>query len=179
MPKGKPLSEEHKAKLKAGREAKKNAVQAEQPNDSFKELESRVDKLVEVVDKIATLITTEKKVEKVVEDSKPVNVTYVTPDVPREIKYTVPVEWRRVMDQYLGVDFKGEVLSSSGGNYSLKIIFPENIDRRIGVERSKDPDHSMASPINRASDVSDVENWCKRILNTIKQRYPDFKPKNI
>ena len=92
----------------------------------------------------------------------------------------IPKEWRAILDEMLGVDFKASVQGNAVGDFSMLVVFPKEIDRRGSVEKNdKEFDESMFSPIRRVSPEDDVRKWCKLTVSNIKKcaKFSNFTPK--
>lgn len=130
----------------------------------LKQQSEKMDKLVSIVSAVAESVPSAKVVSAEGRMGLPVV----------DITKGPPSSWRAVIDRVLGPDFQAEVLEASGGNFTLKVIVPKIFDRRRGEEASMSHYDHSAFPIRRASDISDVELWCKRMKETIQKLYPEF-----
>ena len=94
--------------------------------------------------------------------------------VEDDIRKRIPTKWREKVNEILGKDFECEVDDSSGGDFLIKIFVPEKWDCRVGDEKRMAKRDMRAGLIRRATDVSDVEKWCKLIKSNILKTYPNF-----
>ncbi len=148
-------------------------VSTNQPDDRLSKIEDRLDRLTDLLTTVAEKqIETESKKETIV----------VTPESPKELFHKTdlsglfPKEWRAVIDRVLGNDFVARIEESSGGNFILEVLLPERFDRRVGEKRGQDISTGL---IRRASDINDVEHWCKKIAETIVKSHPEFKKATV
>ena len=161
------MTEEHKAKIKAGIERKKAEREAqkaqEQPkNDEISEkvnqLSDKLDKLVDIVAGIVNVEKEEKKEEVVTPQEQIAREQKID---SKDFLSSLPSEWRKIVDKYLGENFLAKVRDSSGGNFLLEIYIPKEYDRRVG-DRIGEHDISVGQ-VRRASAIQDVEYWSKLV----------------
>jgi hypothetical protein len=140
-------------------------------------IENTLDKMTDVLSALAENMPAKKEAP-----AKPMNPTQVE-KIKEEVQaLEVPPSWRAIVDKYLGPDFQTVLQESAGGNFSMLIIFPEDIDRRIGTSREPGTrDRSMFSPIRLANTQDDIKRWCELTVQNIKQtpKYNEFKPKIV
>jgi hypothetical protein len=152
-----------------------------------KELGERVEKLETGINNLQEGMTS--MIEMMREQAPPKSDTPEPPETPHEQETAneqldekmLPKSWLKVFHKHLGADFQYFLEEGGAGSHAVRVVFPANIDRRVGTERSTgERDVSMASPIRVASPLADIESWCKLIIQTIKRApgHEDFKPKN-
>lgn len=158
MPKGVPMTEEHKEKMRLAREAKKKEVASEP------KLEDRVAGLEEKINMIADAVLNKPTPSVVLEPGEEIR------SVPTEAA-SFAKKYREVVDRELGPEFRIEPIDGSG----VKIYMPEGIDRRDGLEIDAGlSDVSVASPLRAGTEMEDLKIWCKRIKENITKKYPTY-----
>ena len=170
MAKGVPMSEEQKAAMAAGREAKKVRDALPPPPLEKPDLEKRVSGMEQKLEVIANAVLGG--------NSAVAPTPHVALD-PYEVVQSVETEvesfakrYRTVVDRELGPEFKIEPLPSGSG---IKIFMPPAIDRRDGLEKdANNPDISVASPLRAGVEMDDLKIWCKRIKENIIKKYPTY-----
>lgn len=167
MSRGKWTDEQREA-ARLKRAKKSVSLPSKQEDDKVAQLSEKVDKLFDVVERVVQMVS---------EKPQPSQPAQRQPDLPEDVSLDmmVPTKWRQMIDKYLGKDFQAEVQEGGNASFSLKIYIPKHLDRRVGPKDDPNPDVSMASPIRRASDVADVEMWCKKIAENIKKTHPNFE----
>lgn len=132
-----------------------------------KELEKKVNELTELVMKVVEAMP--KK-----EDSIPLAITPQVDLPPQKTTgLPAPSTWRAKVDEILGKSFEIEVVDGAKGDYLMKIYMPEGIERRPGGERiGRDLSQAI---IHRATDLFDVESWCKKIQSNILLTHSNLK----
>ena len=146
-------------------------------DDKIKVLEQKFDKLVDLVSQLAERITAPNTLlpQPVVQQPPSRIEEFVTEQKEHDnASQLVPRSWRKIVDDMLGQDFGVEIDDSSNGNFVLKVLVPQQFDRRIGLERGPGQDCSTGL-IRRASALADVEKWCTLIGQNISKFYPTFK----
>ena len=138
-------------------------VQPDTPDDRMNKLETKLDKLIDVVGAVVD------------KTSKSTQTTVTTQVTAGGIEQMIPKAWRSIVDEVLGADIALEVKVSSGGNFMLGFFLPDTIDRRAGNHVG--PDFSTGL-IRRASPEADVRKWSELIAANIKKTYPKFIPKS-
>jgi hypothetical protein len=73
------------------------------------------------------------------------------------------------VDKLLGKDFGMEMFDSAFGNVGVKIIIPERYDRRNGRGDALTKYDLTAVVLRGSSTLADLENWCIKIIDTIKK----------
>ncbi len=92
-----------------------------------------------------------------------------------EVKQLIPKKWREKVNEQLGKGFEMTIEDSDGGNFRLLLGVPEKYDCRNGDEKRPGTKDIRACFVRRASDIQDIEDWCKRIKINIQKTYPQFK----
>ena len=142
-------------------------------NQKFDEVNVKIDKLTTAFENTAKLLEATIKVS----DHKPPQVIAEQAKIAVELQNVVPTAWRAIIDEQLGVDFRADILPSSGGDCVLRVYSPPQLDTRVGMDKTTGPDDIRCGLIHRSSDLSDVRTWVGRFVNSIRQTYPGFSPK--
>lgn len=141
----------------------------QQEDPRFEQLNGRIDQVLDLITKVAEMIP------KPITDSVGNIDTTIESKLPPDIqgsRLPIPSKWREKINQILGPEFEALVDESSGGNYTITIYIPPNLDRRGNNQPGRDFSTGL---IRRASDIADVENWATRILQNIQKTHNNFK----
>ncbi len=141
----------------------------EQPVDRMTELESKFDKLLDLVSEVLKKNEPEAKVRSSAEQQETRDAELSDTD----FLTTVPNSWKRAAETILGKDFTFKVEETSGGNFMLYVYTPPHLDRRPTTDSgSRDVSTGL---VRRASAMQDVETWCALIRDNVKKHFPEYK----
>ena len=129
-------------------------------------LESKLDKLVEVVGSVVDRMTTTPATTVAMK----IGLDEVE-ETGEDLSKFVPKAWRALVDKKLGKDIGLEVEDSADGNFIVYFYMPEHLDRRVGDRNGRD--HSTGL-VRRSSAIADMEKWCELILANIKKTYNSY-----
>ena len=137
----------------------------ERMNALEEKMSAMMDLMTEVIDQ-----KNEQKKEEVIPENQKLQHDIQQMD---NISQMLPIKWKQKIEEILGKGFDIEINDSAGGNYVMYFYIPSHLDRRVGEKNGRD--HSTGL-IRRASDIADIEQWCTRIKQTIKLRFPAWEP---
>lgn len=160
------MTEEHKQKIKEGRErAKLLKITQSSDNSAVEALSKKLDSLSDIVISLSERVMASQ--------IKKVDQTQSAPPPPQEVKISnmIPDSWREVVTKYLGNDFTLDVINSCG-DFVIRIWIPEEYDRRVGDKTGRDHSSGM---VRRSSDVADVIYWCKLVRANLAKQFERFK----
>lgn len=184
------MTDEHKQKMAAARKAAKESKEEgpakasgiEKRLEEFaSSTEEKIESLTNTVDKLTELIkgvidTTDHRPAASQASDIPPSLRRNAQDDEEEDRGYFPKKFRRIIDEHLGPDFEATLEESSGADCILKIIVPKQWDCRIGDEKLGGTHDIRTGLVKKASDIADVDTWCKKFAAHIKKSHPSFRP---
>jgi len=171
------MTEEHKLKLKEGRE-RKRLEQATNKSNGNKELTDKIDSVVTSINVMAGAINklvelqTDKKVatqEKIVDAVKAFDPAIEDETYPN--KY-IPPKYRAIASQILSPEFGIDVLDfADRTDFQFSVIVPEKFSSVSQDDRAKGVRDIRSRMIPRALGENGVREWCTLIRNNLARYY--------
>lgn len=154
------MSEEHKAKLRAGREAKKLARLSEKSNEAnFVTKNEFIDFKNEIVDILKENLTKEKK-EVVEEDGGEQGIV--------KNQTNLPSAYQGIFEEYFDVEDGFEAEISYEGNISFTIIVPERFSNTTEAWKSYYKVDRRTKVLKQGNIEGGIRDWCILVARNLK-----------
>lgn len=140
--------------------------------DRVEELAKKVDQLTDILIPLAEKVMNSEKVSQIPPQAQIPPSSAVVQNLTEMkeaedlTKTLIPKKWNEAVREILGAGFDLEINEAGHGNFSISILLPLGLDRRVPRD-SKTRDVSTGL-VRRATAEFDVRNWCELVKKNIQ-----------